>query len=243
MRLDATRTTNLRLDATRTTNLRLDATRTTNLRLGAARTTNLQLRRHDGPMFVLESVWRPAAPVTRVWPVLADPGFTWPDWWPGLTALATHPVVGPDGLAAPGAWARLQVRSPLGYALRFRLDLVETREPRHRPRAMPSSTHEPAEAQTMAWPAEDGVARLRVSGDLVGSALVTVSAGAGGQGAGGPGPADGGEASAEVSLRWEVAPVPTWFRAAARIGPGPLAWAHAHVMRAGERGLTARLRR
>lgn len=206
-------------------------------------------------MFVLESVWRPAAPVARVWPVLADPGFTWPDWWPGLTALATHTVVGSDGLAAPGAWARLRVRSPLGYALRFRLDLVEAREPRHRPRATPSSTYDPAEAQTMAWPAEDGVARLRVSGDLVGGALVRVSAGAGapgqgsegsvggGPGSGGPGPVDGGEGSAEVRLRWEVAPVPAWFRAAARIGPGPLAWAHAHVMRAGERGLAARLRR
>lgn len=180
-------------------------------------------------MFVLESVWRPAAPVTRVWPVLADPRFTWPEWWPGMTALASHPVVGPDGLAAPGAWARLQVRSPLGYALRFRLDLVEAREPRHRPRTTSSSTPEPPEARRTAWPAEDGVARLRVSGDLAGAALVRVSAGAGD--------------SAEVHLRWEVTPVPAWFRAAARISPGPLAWAHGHVMRAGERGLTARLRR
>ncbi|MFD2792709.1 hypothetical protein ACFS27_04015 [Promicromonospora vindobonensis] len=201
-------------------------------------------------MFVLESVWRPPAPVARVWSVLADPRFTWPDWWPGLTALATHPVVGPDGLAAPGAWARLQVRSPLGYALRFRLDLVEAQEPRHGPRTTSSSTCDPPEARRMAWTAEDGVARLRVSGDLAGTALVRVSAGAAGRGSGGRGSAEGGAGSAgggtgsaEVRLRWDVTPVPAWFRAAARIGPHPLAWAHAHVMRAGERGLGARLRR
>lgn len=157
-------------------------------------------------MFVLESVWRPAAPVARVWSVLADPGFTWPQWWPGMTASATHSVVGPDGLAAPGAWARLQVRSPLGYALRFRLDLVESAAP------------------------SDGVpgrALLDVSGDLAGRAEVTVSEVPGGR--------------TEVLLVWRVSPVPAWFRAAARLAPGPLAWAHAHVMRAGERGLAARL--
>ncbi|MDR7384571.1 hypothetical protein [Promicromonospora iranensis] len=164
-------------------------------------------------MFTLRSVWRPAAPVAQVWSVLADPRFTWPDWWPGLTASQTRPVVGPDGLAGPGAWARLQVRSPLGYSLRFRLDLRRTTAP------------------------SDGVpgrALLDVVGDLEGSAEVTVSeVRAGGAGAG---------VSTEVQLLWQVSPVPAWFRAAARIGPGPLAWAHARVMRAGERGLAERLR-
>jgi hypothetical protein len=159
----------------------------------------------DDLMFELESVWRPAAPAPRVWSVLADHRFTWPDWWPGLTADATHPVVGPEGLAAPGAWAQLRVRSPLGYALRFRLDLRETTAP---------SDGEP------------GRARLDVSGDLAGLAEVTVSPAAG---------------STEVLLVWRVAPVPAWFRATSRIAPGPLAWAHARVMRAGEQGLAARL--
>jgi hypothetical protein len=162
-------------------------------------------------MFVLESVWRPPAPVGRVWSVLADPRFTRPEWWPGLTAAATHPVVGPDGLAAPGTWARLQVRSPLGYALGFRLDLAETTAP---------SDGAP------------GQARLDVSGDLAGLADVTVSLGSAGSAIDG---------STEVRLVWRVSPMPAWFRAAARIGPGPLAWAHARVMRAGERGLAARL--
>jgi hypothetical protein len=164
-------------------------------------------------VFELESVWRPAAPVTRVWSVLADPRFTWPDWWPGLSAAATRPVVGPDGLAAPGTWARLRVRSPLGYALAFRLDLAETTAP---------SDGEP------------GRARLDVSGDLAGRADVTVSDVTVSDGA--------GRDAAEVRLLWQVSPVPVWFRAAARVGPRPLAWAHAHVMRAGERGLAERLR-
>jgi hypothetical protein len=159
-------------------------------------------------MFELTSVWRPAAPVAEVWSVLADPRFTWPDWWPGLSAAATRPLVGPDGLAAPGTWARLQVRSPLGYALGFRLDLVETTAP---------SDGEP------------GRARMDVLGDLEGRADVTVSRGA-------------APDRTEVRLVWQVSPVPLWFRAAARVAPRPLAWAHAHVMRAGERGLAARLR-
>jgi hypothetical protein len=157
-------------------------------------------------VFTLESVWRPAAPVARVWSVLADPRFTWPDWWPGLTAAATRPVVGPDGLAGAGTWADLRVRSPLGYSLQFRLHLRRTTAP---------SDGEP------------GRALLDVSGDLAGSAEVTVRAVSEG---------------AEIQLLWLVSPVPAWFRIAARIGPAPLAWAHAHVMRAGERGLAEQLR-
>lgn len=148
--------------------------------------------------------------------MLADPRFTWPDWWPGLSAAETRPVVGPDGLAAPGTWARLRVRSPLGYSLGFRLDLRRTTAP------------------------SDGVpgrALLDVSGDLAGSAEVTVcAAGVGAVGS------STDEGSTEVRLLWQVSPVPAWFRAAARIGPGPLSWAHARVMRAGERGLAERLR-
>ncbi|WP_423463489.1 hypothetical protein ACO229_01460 [Promicromonospora sp. MS192] len=156
-------------------------------------------------MFVLRSVWRPTASVGRVWSVLADPRFTWPDWWPGLTTAATGPAVGPDGLAAPGAWAVLQVRSPLGYALRFRLELTES---------VPPSDAGP------------GRARLDVSGDLAGRADVTV----------GP-----GRPGTEVRLLWQVSPGPAWLRAAARIAPAPLTWAHARVMRRGEQGLSAHL--
>ncbi|MEV0953376.1 hypothetical protein [Promicromonospora sp. NPDC050249] len=179
-------------------------------------------------MFTLESVWRPAAPVARVWSVLADPRFTWPDWWPGLTAAATGPVVGPDRLAGAGTWADLRVRSPLGYSLQFRLDLRQT--------AAPSD-------------GEPGRALLDVSGDLVGSADVTVRAVGNGSGVSTSSTSRGStsrestnEGSTEVQLLWLVSPIPAWFRIAARIGPAPLAWAHAHVMRAGERGLAERLR-
>jgi hypothetical protein len=172
-------------------------------------------------MFTLRSVWRPAVPVAQVWSVLADPRFTWPDWWPGLTAAETVPVVGPDGLAAPGTWARLRVRSPLGYALRFRLELRRTTAP---------SDGEP------------GRALLDVTGDLEGSAEVTVSAVSVGRAGAEGSTRSAGDSATEVQLLWQVSPVPVWFRAAARIGPGPLAWAHAHVMRAGERGLAERLR-
>lgn len=176
-------------------------------------------------MFELQSVWRPAAPATRVWSVLADPRFTWPDWWPGLTAGATHPVVGPDGLAAPGAWAQLRVRSPLGYALRFRLDLTQTTAPSD---------------------GEAGRARLDVSGDLAGLAEVTVAPSRAdavetGVPASSTSDSSTSDSSTEVRLVWRVTPVPAWFRATSRIAPGPLAWAHAHVMRAGERGLANRL--
>jgi hypothetical protein len=156
--------------------------------------------------------------VARVWSVLADPRFTWPDWWPGLTAAATRPVVGPDGLAGAGTWADLRVRSPLGYSLRFRLDLRQTTAP---------SDGEP------------GRALLDVAGDLAGSADVTV------RGTGVPTGSTTGastsEGSTEVQLLWQVSPGPVWFRAAARVAPGPLAWAHGRVMRAGEQGLAARL--
>lgn len=176
-------------------------------------------------MFTLESVWRPAAPVARVWSVLADPRFTWPDWWPGLTSAAVRPVVGPDGLAAAGTWADLRVRSPLGYSLQFRLDVRQTTAP---------SDGEP------------GRALLDVSGDLTGSAEVAVRAVGGGAGGSGVSTGSTNESAnrgtTEVRLLWLVSPVPAWFRIAARIGPAPLAWAHAHVMRAGERGLAERLR-
>ncbi|WP_129784643.1 hypothetical protein [Promicromonospora panici] len=173
-------------------------------------------------MFVLESVWRPAAPAARVWSVLADSRFTWPDWWPGLTADSTRPVVGPDGLAAPGAWARLRVRSPLGYALRFRLDLTQA--------AAPSD-------------GEPGRARLDVSGDLAGLAQVTVSGvSTGSTSERSTSESSTGGSSTEVLLVWQVSPVPAWFRATSRLAPGPLAWAHTRVMRTGERGLAARLR-
>lgn len=106
-------------------------------------------------VFRLATLWRVPAPAERVWAVLADPGFTWPEWWPGLSAEAVGALPGPDGFGAPGSWVKLRVRSPLGGTLRFRLYLTETRPPS---------------------PDLNGRAKLQVSGDLRGTATVHVTA-------------------------------------------------------------------
>ncbi|MBO0608114.1 hypothetical protein J0911_03625 [Myceligenerans salitolerans] len=85
--------------------------------------------------------------------MLADPGFTWPAWWPGLRAESAGVVTGPDGLGGAGSWARLRMRSPVGGVLRLRLDLLDSRAP---------------------GPGRTGRAKLRVSGDLRGGAAVSV---------------------------------------------------------------------
>lgn len=103
--------------------------------------------------FRLITTWRIPAPANQVWRVLADPGFTWPSWWPGLTMQHAGAITGPDGLGAAGSWVRLRVRSPVGGALSMRLDLIES----HAPGAERS-----------------GQAKLRVSGDLRGGASVAV---------------------------------------------------------------------
>lgn len=112
------------------------------------------------PRFRLITTWHLAAPTTRVWAVLAEPGFTWPVWWPSLRGEAARTVEGPDGLGGAGSWARLRVRSPLAGALHLRLDLVES----HAPGA-----------------GRPGRAKLRVSGDLRGGASVTVTERPGGR--------------------------------------------------------------
>lgn len=103
--------------------------------------------------FRLISTWRVPAPAPRVWAVLADPGFTWPTWWPNLRSVAVGGVVGPDGLGGAGSWVRLRVRGPIGDGPRLRLDLLESRAP---------------------GPDTTGRAKLRVSGDLRGGASVSV---------------------------------------------------------------------
>ncbi|MBL0886988.1 hypothetical protein [Myceligenerans indicum] len=104
--------------------------------------------------FRLITTWRVPAPAGQVWDILAEPGFTWPDWWPSLTRESSGAITGPDGYGGAGSWARLRVRSPVGAALVIRLDLVESRAP---------------------GADRSGRARLRVSGDLRGGASVLVS--------------------------------------------------------------------
>jgi hypothetical protein len=96
--------------------------------------------------YTLTSVWRLDAPVARCWDVLADPGMSWPRWWPGVTATDVAPRA--DGLA--GSSARLRFRTRVGYALRLAL-VVE-------------------DACARRW------VRVRAAGDLVGRGFVELDA-------------------------------------------------------------------
>lgn len=90
-------------------------------------------------MFHFISTWRLPAPPERVWREMADVE-SWSRWWPGCTESTVISAGSPDGLGRHG---RLVVRSPLGFALRFDMEIVMARRP-----------HE---------------ARVSVDGDLVGS--------------------------------------------------------------------------
>lgn len=161
--------------------------------------------------FRLVSRWHVDAPVDVVWDVLADPAFTWPSWWPPLTA---DEVVASGGRTAE-RWSRVRVRvhSPLGWSLRFALVL--------------ESAHEPVDGHA-------GRSLLIASGDLVGTAAVVVTH------LPAPLPAgddDGG--STEVALTWAVALARRGVvgHALALLPRWVLVAAHAAVMRSGERGL------
>lgn len=92
--------------------------------------------------YTLTSLWRLDAPVARCWDVLADPGMTWPRWWPGVTATDVAPTA--DGLT--GSSATLLFRTPVGYALRLALVIED--------------------ACVRRW------VRVRAAGDLVGTGFV-----------------------------------------------------------------------
>jgi len=96
--------------------------------------------------YTLTSVWSLDAPVARCWDVLADPGMSWPRWWPGVSAVDVAPTA--DGLA--GSTATLRFRTRVGYALRLTL-VVE-------------------DACVHRW------VRVRADGDLVGTGLVRLEA-------------------------------------------------------------------
>jgi len=68
-----------------------------------------------GPLVLCSTWWLPA-PVERCWDVLADPAFTWPRWWPGVTADDVHATAG-----IVGSSALVTFRGPLGASVRVRL--------------------------------------------------------------------------------------------------------------------------
>lgn len=134
----------------------------------------------ESAAFHLETTWWIAADLRRVWDVLSDVS-SWQDWWPGISRSRRA-----------GDHARLVVRSPLGYRLRFTVDLLDSHPP------------------------ED--ARFTVAEDLRGTGSFTGV------------PAGGGT---RVRIMWCVV---TRRRLIGLVRP-VARWAHAAVMRAGEKGL------
>lgn len=74
----------------------------------------------QGRAYRLTSTWLLPASAERCWAVLADPGLSWPRWWPGVTA--TDVVPAEDGLV--GSAATVAFRSPARYTLTLRLEVV-----------------------------------------------------------------------------------------------------------------------
>ena len=142
--------------------------------------------RHTAPgpgesdVFHFETAWWVAAERRRVWEVLSDVS-SWQDWWPGITDSRRT-----------GDHAQLVVRSPLGYRLRFTVDLRDAEPPEY--------------------------ASFDVAVDLRGTGHFTGS------------PDNGGT---RVRIMWCVV---TRRRLIALLRP-VARWAHAAVMRAGEKGL------
>ncbi|ACZ31246.1 hypothetical protein Xcel_2228 [Xylanimonas cellulosilytica DSM 15894] len=168
--------------------------------------------------FHLVSRWHVDAPVDAVWDVLADPAFTWPSWWPALSA---DDVVASGGRTAE-RWSRvrLRVRSPLGWSLHVGLVLESACEPAAGP------------------PVQAGRALLRASGDLVGTGAVVVVRL--------PAPLPDGDddgGATEVTLTWSVglARAGVTGRLLGLLPRWVLTAAHGAVMRSGERGLRARV--
>lgn len=88
--------------------------------------THRHTRRRAGESrpFHFVSDWSAAAPPAAVWEVLADVD-GWPQWWPGIESARTQDR---EAAAAPRR-AIVVVLSPLGYRLRFTLELTRSEAP------------------------------------------------------------------------------------------------------------------
>ena len=81
--------------------------------------------------FHFDERWIVDAGIESVWAVLERVD-QWPEWWPGLTA-AERVGVGHDEAVdisvTPGSRARLLVRAPIGWSLRFSIEVDEVDAP------------------------------------------------------------------------------------------------------------------
>lgn len=76
-------------------------------------------------MFRLVSTWSLPTTAEHAWEVISDVE-RWPGWWPGIAVAQVVRAPGRDGM---GQRTHLVVRSPLGYALRFGVEITAARAP------------------------------------------------------------------------------------------------------------------
>ncbi|HJE76792.1 MAG TPA: SRPBCC family protein [Brevibacterium epidermidis] len=85
----------------------------------------------ESALFHFDERWIVDAGIESVWAVLERVD-QWPEWWPGLTA-AERVGVGHDEAVdisvTPGSRARLLVRAPIGWSLRFSIEVDEVDAP------------------------------------------------------------------------------------------------------------------
>ena len=85
----------------------------------------------ESALFHFDERWIVDAGIESVWAVLERVD-QWPEWWPGLTA-AERVGVGHDEAVdisvTPGSRARLLVRAPIGWSLRFTIEVEEVEAP------------------------------------------------------------------------------------------------------------------
>ena len=85
----------------------------------------------ESAAFHFDERWIVDAGIESVWAVLERVD-QWPEWWTGLTA-AERVGVGHDDAAdisvTPGSRARLLVRAPIGWSLRFTIEVDEVEAP------------------------------------------------------------------------------------------------------------------
>jgi uncharacterized protein YndB with AHSA1/START domain len=73
--------------------------------------------------FHFENRWTVPADAKAVWEVL-EKVEQWPQWWPGLAAA--EPA---DDYVVPGSRANIVVRTPIGTALRFTIEITQMQPP------------------------------------------------------------------------------------------------------------------
>ncbi|GAB3051105.1 SRPBCC family protein [Sediminivirga luteola] len=108
--------------------------------------------------FRFTSVWTVPAPPERVWEILSDAD-SWPSWWPGVSTARTVRTAG-DQDDPTGTRVVLTVRSPLGYRLRFRIELTGAERPRRASMSVSGDLHGTGRWEARPDPARQGRTRI-----------------------------------------------------------------------------------